>query len=99
MLYGGKPRPGIANDRVMVGGTAAGLVDATLAGGLTTGLAAGLAAASTVPPGGCIASATSASTGLAFGCGGLARATLCGLAGLGVASASAAGPVWPTWAF
>ncbi len=34
LLYGGKPRPGIANDRVMVGGTAAGLVDATTGEGI-----------------------------------------------------------------
>lgn len=29
LLYGGMPRPRVADDRVMVGGTAAGLVDAT----------------------------------------------------------------------
>ena len=34
LLYGGRPRPGIANDRVMVGGTAAGLVDATTGEGI-----------------------------------------------------------------
>ncbi len=34
LLYGGKPRPGIASDRVMVGGTAAGLVDATTGEGI-----------------------------------------------------------------
>ena len=34
LLYGGKPRPGIARDRVMVGGTAAGLVDATTGEGI-----------------------------------------------------------------
>ena len=34
LLYGGQPRPGIASDRVMVGGTAAGLVDATTGEGI-----------------------------------------------------------------
>jgi flavin-dependent dehydrogenase len=34
LLYGGRPRPGIARDRVMVGGTAAGLVDATTGEGI-----------------------------------------------------------------
>jgi flavin-dependent dehydrogenase len=34
LLYGGAPRPGIARDRVMVGGTAAGLVDATTGEGI-----------------------------------------------------------------
>jgi geranylgeranyl reductase len=29
LLYGGRPRPGVAEDGVLVGGTAAGLVDAT----------------------------------------------------------------------
>jgi len=34
LLYGGRPRPGIARDGVMVGGTAAGLVDATTGEGI-----------------------------------------------------------------
>ncbi len=34
LLYGGAPRPTIARDRVMVGGTAAGLVDATTGEGI-----------------------------------------------------------------
>lgn len=34
LLYGGRPRPGIARDNVMVGGTAAGLVDATTGEGI-----------------------------------------------------------------
>jgi flavin-dependent dehydrogenase len=34
LLYGGRPRPGIAREGVMVGGTAAGLVDATTGEGI-----------------------------------------------------------------
>jgi digeranylgeranylglycerophospholipid reductase len=34
LLYGGKPRPAIATDGVMLGGTAAGLVDATTGEGI-----------------------------------------------------------------
>ena len=49
LLYGGAPRPAIARDRVMVGGTAAGLVDATTGEGIfeaaSTGRFAAAAAA------------------------------------------------------
>jgi flavin-dependent dehydrogenase len=49
LLYGGLPRPSIGVDRVMVGGTAAGLVDATTGEGIheaaTTGRLAAAAAA------------------------------------------------------
>jgi flavin-dependent dehydrogenase len=48
LLYGGKPRPGIANDRVMVGGTAAGLVDATTGEGIYEAAMTGRYAASAV---------------------------------------------------
>jgi flavin-dependent dehydrogenase len=51
LLYGGTPRPGIGADRVMVGGTAAGLVDATTGEGIyeaaTTGRLAAQAAVET----------------------------------------------------
>ena len=48
LLYGGKPRPGIANDRVMVGGTAAGLVDATTGEGILEAAMSGRFAAAAV---------------------------------------------------
>jgi flavin-dependent dehydrogenase len=48
LLYGGKPRPRIANDRVMVGGTAAGLVDATTGEGIYEAALTGRYAASAV---------------------------------------------------
>jgi geranylgeranyl reductase len=49
LLYGGPPRPGIAHDRVMVGGTAAGLVDATTGEGIYEAAMSGrFAAAATV---------------------------------------------------
>ncbi len=51
LLYGGLPRPAIGVDRVMVGGTAAGLVDATTGEGIfeaaTTGRLAAEAVAAT----------------------------------------------------
>ncbi len=48
LLYGGKPRPGIANDRVLVGGTAAGLVDATTGEGIYEAALSGRYAAAAV---------------------------------------------------
>jgi flavin-dependent dehydrogenase len=51
LLYGGKPRPGIANDRVMVGGTAAGLVDATTGEGIYEAAMTGRFAAGAVAAG------------------------------------------------
>jgi geranylgeranyl reductase len=45
LLYGGAPRPSIARDRVMVGGTAAGLVDATTGEGIFEAAATGRFAA------------------------------------------------------
>jgi flavin-dependent dehydrogenase len=48
LLYGGRPRPGIANDRVMVGGTAAGLVDATTGEGIHEAAMTGRYAAAAV---------------------------------------------------
>jgi flavin-dependent dehydrogenase len=51
LLYGGKPRPGIANDRVMVGGTAAGLVDATTGEGIFEAALSGRFAAAAVSTG------------------------------------------------
>ena len=48
LLYGGRPRPGIANDRVMVGGTAAGLVDATTGEGIYEAAMSGRFAAAAV---------------------------------------------------
>jgi geranylgeranyl reductase len=51
LLYGGKPRPGIASDRVMVGGTAAGLVDATTGEGIYEAAMTGRFAASAVRTG------------------------------------------------
>ncbi|HEY5350259.1 MAG TPA: NAD(P)/FAD-dependent oxidoreductase, partial [Candidatus Lustribacter sp.] len=51
LLYGGKPRPGIANDRVMVGGTAAGLVDATTGEGIYEAAMSGRYAAAAVSAG------------------------------------------------
>jgi flavin-dependent dehydrogenase len=51
LLYGGKPRPGIANDRVMVGGTAAGLVDATTGEGIYEAAMTGRYAAAAVSAG------------------------------------------------
>ena len=56
LLYGGNPRPNIGRDRVMVGGTAAGLVDATTGEGIheaaMTGRYAASAAASARRAGG-----------------------------------------------
>jgi flavin-dependent dehydrogenase len=51
LLYGGRPRPGIANDRVMVGGTAAGLVDATTGEGIYEAAMTGRFAAAAVGAG------------------------------------------------
>jgi flavin-dependent dehydrogenase len=51
LLYGGKPRPGIASDRVMVGGTAAGLVDATTGEGIYEAAMTGRYAAAAVSGG------------------------------------------------
>jgi geranylgeranyl reductase len=51
LLYGGQPRPGIASDRVMVGGTAAGLVDATTGEGIYEAAMTGRYAASAVHAG------------------------------------------------
>ncbi|GAC1406090.1 MAG: geranylgeranyl diphosphate reductase [Candidatus Velthaea sp.] len=48
LLYGGLPRPGIAADRVMVGGTAAGLVDATTGEGIYEAATTGRIAAEAV---------------------------------------------------
>ena len=48
LLYGGKPRPGIGHDRVMVGGTAAGLVDATTGEGIYEAALSGRFAAAAV---------------------------------------------------
>jgi geranylgeranyl diphosphate/geranylgeranyl-bacteriochlorophyllide a reductase len=48
LLYGGNPRPGIAADRVMVGGTAAGLVDATTGEGIYEAAMSGRFAAAAV---------------------------------------------------
>jgi len=48
LLYGGKPRPAIAADRVMVGGTAAGLVDATTGEGIHEAAMTGRFAAAAV---------------------------------------------------
>ena len=48
LLYGGNPRPGIAADRVMVGGTAAGLVDATTGEGIYEAATSGRYAAEAV---------------------------------------------------
>lgn len=48
LLYGGRPRPGIAHDRVMVGGTAAGLVDATTGEGIHEAAMSGRFAAAAV---------------------------------------------------
>lgn len=51
LLYGGRPRPGIARDRVMVGGTAAGLVDATTGEGIYEAALTGRFAAAAVNAG------------------------------------------------
>ena len=51
LLYGGQPRPGIASDRVMVGGTAAGLVDATTGEGIYEAAQTGRYAAAAVHAG------------------------------------------------
>lgn len=48
LLYGGMPRPGIADDGVMVGGTAAGLVDATNGEGIYEAAMSGRIAAECV---------------------------------------------------
>jgi flavin-dependent dehydrogenase len=48
LLYGGLPRPGIARGRVMVGGTAAGLVDATTGEGIHEAAMSGRYAAAAV---------------------------------------------------
>ncbi|GAC1546714.1 MAG: geranylgeranyl diphosphate reductase [Candidatus Velthaea sp.] len=48
LLYGGLPRPGIGADRVMVGGTAAGLVDATTGEGIFEAATTGRYAAQAV---------------------------------------------------
>jgi flavin-dependent dehydrogenase len=48
LLYGGLPRPGIARERVMVGGTAAGLVDATTGEGIHEAAMSGRYAAAAV---------------------------------------------------
>jgi flavin-dependent dehydrogenase len=48
LLYGGLPRPGIGRERVMVGGTAAGLVDATTGEGIHEAATSGRFAAAAV---------------------------------------------------
>ncbi len=48
LLYGGLPRPAIGVDRVMVGGTAAGLVDATTGEGIFEAATTGRLAAQAV---------------------------------------------------
>jgi geranylgeranyl reductase len=48
LLYGGQPRPRIATDTVMVGGTAAGLVDATTGEGIFEAASSGRLAAAAV---------------------------------------------------
>jgi flavin-dependent dehydrogenase len=48
LLYGGRPRPGIARAGVMVGGTAAGLVDATTGEGIYEAALSGRFAAAAV---------------------------------------------------
>jgi geranylgeranyl reductase len=48
LLYGGAPRPRIATERVMVGGTAAGLVDATTGEGIYEAASSGRLAAAAV---------------------------------------------------
>jgi flavin-dependent dehydrogenase len=48
LLYGGRPRPTIGRDRVMVGGTAAGLVDATTGEGIHEAALSGRFAAAAV---------------------------------------------------
>jgi flavin-dependent dehydrogenase len=48
LLYGGAPRPRIATDTVMVGGTAAGLVDATTGEGIYEAASSGRLAAGAV---------------------------------------------------
>jgi flavin-dependent dehydrogenase len=48
LLYGGAPRPRIATDSVMVGGTAAGLVDATTGEGIYEAASSGRLAAGAV---------------------------------------------------
>jgi flavin-dependent dehydrogenase len=48
LLYGGRPRPGIARAGVMVGGTAAGLVDATTGEGIYEAAMSGRFAAAAV---------------------------------------------------
>lgn len=48
LLYGGRPRPAIGRDRVMVGGTAAGLVDATTGEGIHEAASSGRYAAAAV---------------------------------------------------
>ena len=48
LLYGGLPRPGIARERIMVGGTAAGLVDATTGEGIHEAAMSGRYAAAAV---------------------------------------------------
>ena len=48
LLYGGAPRPRIATDRVMVGGTAAGMVDATTGEGIYEAASSGRIAAAAV---------------------------------------------------
>ena len=48
LLYGGKPRPRIEDERVMLGGTAAGLVDATTGEGIYEAASSGRFAAAAV---------------------------------------------------
>lgn len=48
LLYGGKPRPVIADQRVLLGGTAAGLVDATTGEGIHEAATSGRLAAAAV---------------------------------------------------
>ena len=48
LLYGGAPRPRIATDHVMVGGTAAGMVDATTGEGIYEAASSGRIAAAAV---------------------------------------------------
>ncbi len=60
LLYGGLPRPGVADAGILVGGTAAGLVDATNGEGIFEAAMSGRFAAEAVVRGGADAQRTSA---------------------------------------
>jgi flavin-dependent dehydrogenase len=66
LLYGGRPRPGIARAGVMVGGTAAGLVDATTGEGIYEAAMSGRFAAEAAARGGDPAPAYERATKHAF---------------------------------